>query len=118
VLVKLPSTCECGCLIGRIEPTKGALCNQCNKARFPVSEETERFLERIAGMFGAPREIVFRTPAALEKIEQQDFQLKNRRARDGRSFYQIISDVFDRIEDGGDEAPDGSGSAETTGDDD
>ena len=124
LLVKLPSTCQCGCLTGMLvlsnEPipkrAADAICTDCGKARFPVSESTMRLMTRIASMFGAPREIVFRTADAAEKIEQQDFRLKTRYARDGRSHYQIITDVFEGVESGGDEAPDDSGATGTVED--
>jgi hypothetical protein len=121
LIVQLPNTCECGRLAGKIVPTPeptpkraaNAICTDCGEARFPVSEKTVRFLTDIANMFGAPREIIFRTADAAEKIEQQDFRLKTRYARDGRSHYQIFTDVFDGVESGGDETPDDSGATET-----
>lgn len=115
-ILKLPAACpKCSCLKGKIIGAS-AVCLDCGTARYPVSKETLRFLERIADMFGAPQEIVFRTADAREKIEQQDFMLRNQYASDGRSHYQIITDVFDGVENGGDEAPDdGSGAVEFAG---
>ena len=120
LLVKLPSSCECGCLTGQLVALKepiprraaDAICTDCDKARFPVSEPTIRLMTRIVSMFGAPHEIVFRTADAAVKIEQQDFRLKTRYARDGRSHYQIITDVFDGVESGEDDALDDSGATE------
>ena len=56
-------------------------------------------LTKVAAMFGAPSEpIVLRAAGLLQKIAEQDFYLKTHYAPDGRSFYQIISDVFDGVD--------------------
>jgi hypothetical protein len=107
LIVTLPSTCRCGCLKGRIAAGH-AICLDCGTKRLPVSEKTTRFLAQVAGIWGAPDEVVLRRPDAAEKIEQQDLYLKTHHVRDGRSFHQVITDVFDRIEDGG-ETPNDSG---------
>jgi hypothetical protein len=34
----------------------------------------------------------------MAKIEQQDLYLKTHYARDGRSMYQVITDIFERVD--------------------
>jgi hypothetical protein len=95
LIVKLPSTCACGCLTGKIIAST-VICEGCQQVRFPVSELTLRTLTRISQMFGAPTEpIVFRSSDARAKIERQDLLLQNKYGGDGRSFHQIIGDVAD-----------------------
>jgi hypothetical protein len=95
LIVKLPRTCACGCLTGKIVANT-VVCDGCGQTRFPVSELTLRTLMCISQMFGAPTEpIVFRSSDAREKIERQDMLLQNKYGSDGRSFHQIIGDVVD-----------------------
>ena len=92
--VKLPTPCErCRCLSGKIVGD-AVVCAECGTHRMSVSEKTRQFLTRIASMWGAPSEIVFRTSDARDKIEQQDFILSNKYAADGRSWHQVITDTM------------------------
>lgn len=65
------------------------MCADCGKHCVSVSDTTMRTLT-------GPTEIIFRSPqSARARIEQQDSFLKTRCGPDGRSWYQIISDVLD-----------------------
>jgi hypothetical protein len=104
----LPTVCRCGALAGIIADDS-VICSSCGAERTSLSPVTQQFLAGIAKHFGDPVEpVVFRRPDAAEQIEQQDLYLKTHHVRDGRSFHQVITDVFDRIEDGG-ETPNDSG---------
>jgi hypothetical protein len=97
IAVRLPSACSCGRLTGKIVDAH-AVCDGCGQKRFPVSELTLRTLARISQMFGAPAEpIVFRSSDAKARLEQHDLLLKNKYARDGRSFHQVIGDIIDGV---------------------
>ena len=98
-VVKLPTPCErCHCLSGKIVGD-AVVCAECGTHRMPVSEKTRQFLTRIASMWGAPAEIVFRTSDARDKMDQQDLILSNKYAKDGRSWHQIITDTMNGADD-------------------
>lgn len=120
LIVKLPKPCRCTSMTARLVPVLNikaehaadAICTECNARRLKVSEPTMRTLTKVAQMFGTPREpIVFRASKSLmEKIEQQDFYLKTHYVPDGRTMYQVITDIHNDI--GSAESPTDSGETE------
>ena len=97
-IVKVPTTCICGRFTGRLtpvaEPTAayaGAVICECGKIRAKLSAATMRWHDAIASKFGAPTEVILRSPAAKRAIEVQDQYLQTRHGRDGRSLYDIVS---------------------------
>jgi hypothetical protein len=105
IIVKLPWICECGCITSKLASVNNpanpkhaadAICADCGKRCASVNGTTMRTLTSIAEKFGTPVEpVIFRSPkTAMAKIEQQDLFLKTHYARDGRSMYDIITDVL------------------------
>lgn len=102
-IITLPTPCRCASLAAKVAPAQApeaghaadAICIKCNAHRMKVSQETFSTLSKVAQMFGAPREpIVFRaSKRLLEKIRQHDLYLQTHYGPDGRSWYQIITDV-------------------------
>ena len=101
-VVRLPTACACGRLTGDLvavaEPTAGhagdVICG-CGKRRAKISQATLAWHESIASKFGAPTEIVLRSPAARRAIEVQNEYLKTRYGRDGRTLYDVITANLD-----------------------
>jgi hypothetical protein len=108
IVVKLPWICDCGCITGKLAAVNNpaspkhaadAICAGCSKRCASVNATTMRTLTSIAEEFGTPVEVVFRSPkTAMAKIEQQDLYLKTHYARDGRSMYQVITDIFEGVD--------------------
>jgi hypothetical protein len=105
IVVKLPWLCECGCITGKLaavsnpaNPKHAAdcICAGCGKRCASINDTTMHTLTSIVEKFGTPVEpVIFRSPhTAMAKIEQQDLYLKTHYARDGRSMYDIITDVL------------------------
>ena len=60
--VKMPRTCKCGGDLARIDASDGAsyatlYCATCAARRGSLSEQTAKWIEAVAGMFGAPAAI-------------------------------------------------------------
>jgi hypothetical protein len=109
IVVKLPWLCDCGCITGKLAAINNpanpkhaadAICAGCGKRCASVNDTTMRTLASIAEKFGTPVEpVIFRSPGtAMAKIEQQDLYLKTHYARDGRSMYQVITDIFEGVD--------------------
>ena len=104
--VQLPSACECGCLTGKLVTAAGQKYAAETSAQIAVSSASplapQRFrtLAAIGEKFGASEYFVFRNPDSVRaKIERQDLFLRTHYVRDGRSMYQVISDIFDGVVD-------------------
>jgi hypothetical protein len=109
IVVKLPWICDCGCITGKLAAVNDpanlkhaadAICAGCGKRCASVNDTTMRTLTSLAEKFGAPIErVIFRSPkSVMAKIEQQDLFLKTHYARDGRSMYQVITDIFEGVD--------------------
>jgi hypothetical protein len=108
IVVKLPWLCDCGCITGKLasinNPTNpkhaaDAICAGCGKRCASVNDMTMRTLTTIIEKFGTPGEVIFRSPkTVMAKIEQQDLFLKNHYVPDGRSMYQVITDILEGVD--------------------
>jgi hypothetical protein len=63
--VKMPHACKCGGDLARIDASDGAsyatlYCATCAARRGSLSEQTAKWIEAVAGMFGAPAAISLR----------------------------------------------------------
>jgi hypothetical protein len=65
--VKMPRACKCGDVLAWIDASDGAdyatlYCVTCATRRGSLSEQTAKWIEAVAGMFGAPAVITLRRP--------------------------------------------------------
>ena len=92
VSVALPHTCtKCHELRGSLIDGK-ITCADCGADRGTLSDETQRFIAGIVTHFGELREpVVLRKPGVVAKIKAQDEFLKRKFTRDGKAWFDIIT---------------------------
>ena len=98
ISVALPHTCtKCHELRGALIDGK-ITCADCGGDRGTLSDETRRFIAGIVTHFGELREpVVLRKPGVVAKIRAQDDFLKRKFTRDGKAWFDIITQTAARL---------------------
>jgi hypothetical protein len=88
----LPTTCRCGALTGVITDD-AVICSGCGASRVNISPPTQQMLDGITRHFGELKDpVVFRRPDVIEQINKQDETLRHKFTRDGKSWFDVITD--------------------------
>ena len=109
--VKLPEACRCTSDVaiigaGTDEHYASLKCVGCGELRNWLIEFTARWIESVAGKFGAPSVITIRSSAIAKACANQDEYLKRKYDPTGKSWHDIITESFDEL------APSPSGTGE------
>jgi hypothetical protein len=90
--IMMSNTCaKCGSLSGLLVDGQVS-CADCGANRGMVSDATQQFIANIINRFGDLKEpVVLRKPDALARLKKQDEFLKQKFTRDGKAWFDIIT---------------------------
>ena len=101
--IKLPDNCgSCGSNIAVISAGDEKhyawlTCRNCGQRRNPLQASTAKWIESVAGKFGAPEIITIRALSIARACAKQDEFLKRKFSPTGKSWFDIITESFDEI---------------------